>query len=215
MSVLQVVLQQLGGPDRGMITRLAGIASEGRRNPGVDDLGDRRGAARPRGVEQACPKLEVVAPEEAVDPVVDGLTADLERLGDLLGGEPLGEPEHRLGATPPDLWPQLFSDVNCIALWISSEKILTRLYSVLHWFHKRLEANVKNPRENRCFQTVIVFSFGSFYNSNKCTVLWKIAAKLITVSTYVNKEMWVKLSPWPKGSGARGLPVPHTGEHSR
>ena len=28
-----------------------------------------------------------------------------------------------------DLWPQLFSDVSCIALWISSEKILTRLYS--------------------------------------------------------------------------------------
>src|SRR5208337_3922401 len=95
-----------------------------------------------------------------------------------------------------DLWPQLFSDVNCIALWISSEKILTRLYSVLHWFHKRLEANVKNPRENRCFQTIIVFSFGSFYNSNKCTVLWKIAASLITVSTSVNKEMWVKLSSW-------------------
>jgi len=65
----------------------------------------------------------------------------------------------------------------------------------LHWFHKRLEANVKNPRENRCFQTVIVFSFGSFYNSNKCTVLLKIAARLITVSTSVNKEMWVKLSP--------------------
>src|SRR5208337_1654106 len=63
----------------------------------------------------------------------------------------------------------------------------------LHWFHKRLEANVKNPRENRCFQTIIVFSFGSFYNSNKCTVLWKIAASLITVSTSVNKEMWVKL----------------------
>ena len=122
MSVLQVVLQQLGGPDRGMITRLAGIAGEGRRNPGVDDLGDRRGAARPRGVEQACPELEVVAPEEAVDPVVDGLTADLERLGDLLGGEPLGEPEHRLARDT---------------------------------------------------------------------------------------------APWPKGSGARGLPVPHTGEHSR
>ena len=31
-----------------------------------------------------------------------------------------------------DLCPQLFSDVNCIALWTSSEKILTRLYSVLH-----------------------------------------------------------------------------------
>ena len=100
----------------------------------------------------------------------------------------------RTPSSRPDLWPQLFSDVNCIALWISSEKILTRLYSVLHWFHKRLEANVKNPRENRCFQTVMVFSFGSFYNSNKCAVLWKIAARLITVSTSVNKEMWVKLS---------------------
>ena len=100
-----------------------------------------------------------------------------------------------------DLWPQLFSDVNCIALWISSEKTLTRLYSVLHWFHKRLEVNVKNPRENRCFQTIIVFSFGSVDNSQKCTVLWKIAAKLITVGTSVNNEMWVKLS------GQRGLRV--------
>jgi hypothetical protein len=63
-----------------------------------------------------------------------------------------------------ELCPQLFSDVNCIALWISSEKILTRLYSVLHWFHKRLEVNIKNPRENRCFQIVIVFSFGSVDN---------------------------------------------------
>src|SRR5271166_6608044 len=95
----------------------------------------------------------------------------------------------------PDLCPQLFSDVNCIALWTSSEKILTRLYSVLHWFHMRLKVNVKNPRENRCFQTVIVFSFGSVDNLNKCTVLWKMAARLITVSTSVNNEMWVKLSP--------------------
>ena len=94
-----------------------------------------------------------------------------------------------------DLWPQLCSDVNCIDLWTSSEKILTRLYSVLHWFHKQLEVNVKNPRENRCFQIVIVFSFGSVDNSHKCTVLWKIAARLITVSTSVNKEMWVKLRP--------------------
>ena len=100
-----------------------------------------------------------------------------------------GEPSVRA-----DLWPQLFSDVSCIALWINSEKILTRLYSVLHWFHKRLEANVKKPRENRCFQTVIAFSFSLFDNSNTCTVLLKIAARLITVSTSVNKEMWVKLS---------------------
>ena len=100
-----------------------------------------------------------------------------------------GEPSVRA-----DLWPQLFSDVSCIALWISSEKILTRLYSVLHRFHKRLEVNVKKPREKRCFQTIIVFSFGSVDNSKKCTLLWKIAARLIAVSTSVNNEMWVKLS---------------------
>jgi hypothetical protein len=101
-----------------------------------------------------------------------------------------------------DLWPQLFSDVNGIALWISSKKILTRLYSVLHWFHKRLEVNIKNPRENRCFQIVIVFSFGSIDNSNKCTVLWKIAARLISVRTSVNNEMWVKLRPPQPGLGS-------------
>ena len=28
--------------------------------------------------------------------------------------------EPRLPALEPDLWPQLFSDVSCIALWISS-----------------------------------------------------------------------------------------------
>ena len=44
-----------------------------------------------------------------------------------------------------DLWTQLFSDVNRIALWINSEYILTRLYSALHWFHKRLEVNVTKP----------------------------------------------------------------------
>src|SRR5271166_4357203 len=115
-----------------------------------------------------------------------------------------------LGSAPDlsaDLWPQLFSDVNCIALWINSEKFLTRRYSVLHWFHKRLEVNVKNPRENRCFQIVIVFSFGLIDNSNKCTVLWKIAARLITVSTSVNNEMWVKLRSigvFTLGSAGRG-----------
>ncbi len=101
-----------------------------------------------------------------------------------------------LAAQPPtraDLWPQLFSDVNCIALWISSEKILTKLYSVLHWFHKRLEVHVKNPRENRCFQTIIVCSFCSVDNSNKCAVLWKMAVRLISVSTSVNKEMCLML----------------------
>ena len=117
-----------------------------------------------------------------------------------------------LGAHWADLWPQLFSDVNCIALWISSEKTLTRLYSVLHWFHKRLEVNVKNPRENRCFQTIIVFSFGSVDNSQKCTVLWKIAAKLITVGTSVNNEMWVKLSALGGADAVRGRPADPDGQ---
>ena len=74
----------------------------------------------------------------------------------------------------------------------------------MHWFHKRLEVNVKNPREKRCFQIIIVFSFGSVDNSNKCTVLWKIAARLITVSTSVNNEMWVKLRA--KAGGFSGDP---------
>ena len=105
-----------------------------------------------------------------------------------------------------DLWPQLFSDVNCVALWISSEKILTRLYSVLYWFHKRLEVNIKNSRENPCFQIVIVFSLDSVDNSNNCTVLCKITARLITVSTSVNNEMCSGTnlrpsSPWPPFSG--------------
>ena len=107
---------------------------------------------------------------------------------------PLGNNRSGNLSLTADLWPQLFSDVSCIALWISSEKILTRLYSVLHRFHKRLEVNVKKPREKRCFQTIIVFLFGSVDNSNKCTLLWKIAARLIAVSTSVNNEMWVKLS---------------------
>ena len=89
MSVLEVVLQQLGGPDRCVIARLAGIGREGRRDQRVDDFSDRRRAARSRGVEQAFPQFQVLALEEAVDPIVDGLTTDLERLGDLLGREPL------------------------------------------------------------------------------------------------------------------------------
>jgi hypothetical protein len=55
--------------------------------------------------------------------------------------------------------------------------------------------NVRNPRENRRFHTVTVFSCDSIDNSSKCTVLLKIAAILITVSTSVNNEMWVKLRP--------------------
>ena len=111
---------------------------------------------------------------------VSGITTDQRGVARPANGSDIG------AFQSPDLWPQLFSNVNCIALWISSENILTRLYSVLHWFHKRLEVNVKNPRENRCFQTIIVFSFGSVDNSNTCTVLFKIAARLITVSTSVN-----------------------------
>ena len=85
--------------------------------------------------------------------------------------DPADRPEPKPFADPAgvptlkaDPWTQLFSDVSCIALWINSEYFLTRLYSVLHWFHKRLEVNVKNPWENRCFQTIIVFSFGSVDN---------------------------------------------------
>jgi hypothetical protein len=100
MSLPQVLHQQFGGPNRGVITQFAGILSEGRADQGVDDPGERRGAARARSVEEAVPEVEAFSSEEAVDPIVDGLTADLERIGDLLGGETFGEPEQRLGATP-------------------------------------------------------------------------------------------------------------------
>ena len=47
-----------------------------------------------------CPELEILETEEAVDPVLDDLTVDLERLGDLLGESP-SLVRAPLGATPP------------------------------------------------------------------------------------------------------------------
>ena len=46
------------------------------------------------------PGGRALALAESFRPVVDGLTADLKRVGDLLGGESFGEPEHRLSPTP-------------------------------------------------------------------------------------------------------------------
>ena len=100
MGLPQVVHQQFGGPDRGLITQLAWILSECRLDQGVDDPGDQGRAARAWGVEEACPEVEPFALAESFRPVVDGLTADLKRVGDLLGGESFGEPEHRLSPTP-------------------------------------------------------------------------------------------------------------------
>ena len=99
MGLPQVVHQQFGGPDRGLITQLAWILSECRLDQGVDDPGDQGRAARAWGVEEACPEVEPFALAESFRPVVDGLTADLKRVGDLLGGESFGEPEHRLSPT--------------------------------------------------------------------------------------------------------------------
>lgn len=53
-----------------------------------------------RGASSRCAEVKAVAAEKAVGPVVNGLTADLERLGDLLNRESLGEPEDGLGTTP-------------------------------------------------------------------------------------------------------------------
>ena len=100
MGLPQVVHQQFGGPNRGLITQLAWILSECRLDQGVDDPGDQGRAARAWGVEEACPEVEPFALAESFRPVIDGLTADLKRVGDLLGGESFGEPEHRLSPTP-------------------------------------------------------------------------------------------------------------------
>ena len=58
MGLPQVVHQQFGGPDRGLITQLAWILSECRLDQGVDDPGDQGRAARAWGVEEACPEVE-------------------------------------------------------------------------------------------------------------------------------------------------------------
>src|SRR5947209_7651722 len=51
------------------------------------------------GVEEARPDSQVISLLESAHPVVDGLTADVQQLGDLLDTGPLGQPEQRLGAT--------------------------------------------------------------------------------------------------------------------
>ena len=70
---------------------------------------------------------------QGLDPVLDAvcLKAMAREVDDRFGS--MREMDQALeDYLRPDLCPQLFSDVNYIALWTSSEKILTRLYSVLH-----------------------------------------------------------------------------------
>ena len=87
----------------GLITQLAWIFEQMHATwiKEVDHCGNQGRAARAWGVEEACPEVEPFALARSFHRVVDGLTADLKRVGDLLGGESFGEgkQEHRLSPT--------------------------------------------------------------------------------------------------------------------
>jgi len=80
MGLLQVVLQQLGGPDRVMITQLAGsrvkaASIKGSMTPAITGGRPGRGASSSRALRSRPRREEAGGP-----PVVNGLPADLEGL---------------------------------------------------------------------------------------------------------------------------------------
>ena len=99
MNVLQIPTQQWGGPDSGVIAERPWVAIDHRRDQFVDGAARHPGAARARGVEESRPQVKSGSILEPTHPVVNGLPADMQRLGDLGDVGPLGEPEQGLGPT--------------------------------------------------------------------------------------------------------------------
>src|SRR3954453_2273153 len=98
MMLAQILTEQRGGPDGGVIAERPWVAVDHRGDQLVDDA---VGGARPaetRGVEEACPELQVGSFLEPAQPVVDGLSTDTEPFRDVCDVGPLGEPEQRLGS---------------------------------------------------------------------------------------------------------------------
>src|SRR5208337_3959466 len=116
---LEGEVQDVAGAAQGFPHRSAGSASCAR------SVASQGGGPGTGNQPTACP---VAAASRAVPPRAEPAVTT--------GPDPAFElipPRHQFGLVQvllmPDLLPQLFSDVSCIALWISSEKILTRLYS--------------------------------------------------------------------------------------
>ena len=76
--------------------------------------GDRREQSEARQAARRVASQEIQALRERLDSTDRLVAEDFKRVGRAVEAG---------GGLRADLWPQLFSDVSCIALWISSEKI--------------------------------------------------------------------------------------------
>ena len=97
MNLLQIALQQRGGPDRGTIAVVAWVVVDDRIDQRVDNPQRRWRPTAARGVEQAGQGIEVGALSEGVGPVVNGAWLDAEQFGDAPDGLPVVEPQQSLG----------------------------------------------------------------------------------------------------------------------
>src|SRR3954447_25159037 len=97
VHLFQVRPQERGGPDRGVIARLAGIGVDDLSDQRIDDPQGRGGTALARGIRQAGAEIESLTLLKALRPVVDRLATAPEPSGALTGRLAPGEPEHSLG----------------------------------------------------------------------------------------------------------------------
>jgi hypothetical protein len=98
MDLLQVAAKQRGRPDGAAVAVVARVFVDDRIDQRVDDSQGRRGPAAAGRVKQAVGQVPVDAVTERLDPVMDGLTAHLEEVGDLGGMPTFVEPQQGLGA---------------------------------------------------------------------------------------------------------------------
>jgi hypothetical protein len=99
MTVVQVPTQEWGSPDGSVIAELPWVAVDHGGDQFIDGAARRPWAAKARGVEEASPQLQLGSLLESAEPVVNGLSADLQQFRDLSDVGPLGDPEQRLGST--------------------------------------------------------------------------------------------------------------------
>src|SRR3954466_4810775 len=78
MMVAQILTQQRGGPDGGVIAQRPGVAVDHRGDQFVEGAARRAWPAETRGVEEARPEVPLGSFLESAQPVVDGLAADFE-----------------------------------------------------------------------------------------------------------------------------------------
>ena len=97
VRVAQELLQEWSCPHGGLIAPVARVVVEHRLQQWVDDALGCRGTAAACAVGQALVQGGVPAALEALDPVVDGLAADAQALGHLLGVFAVVKPEQRQG----------------------------------------------------------------------------------------------------------------------